>query len=56
MNSLRVAGYSVQSRRVPVPGTRLLIKTLHEGQGALQLNNISTVAVKRILALCWDTQ
>ena len=24
----QVAGYSVQSRRVPVPGTRLLIKTL----------------------------
>ena len=26
--TLQVAGYSVQSRRVPVPGTRLLIKTL----------------------------
>ena len=26
--TLQVAGYSVQSRRVPVPRTRLLIKTL----------------------------
>ena len=29
---------------------------MHEGKGALQLNNISTVAVKRILALRWDTK